>query len=50
MHAGQLINAMIATAIWPLIEIAIFCGGFYALRLIDRGFTNDIYKTHMVSV
>ena len=41
---------MIFTALWPLIEITMFGGVFYFLRLMDRGFTSNVYKTYMPSV
>ena len=49
-HARTIISAMIFTAVWPLIEVALFGGIFKLLRYHDRNFTNDKFITQMPSV
>ena len=41
---------MVVTALWPLIELSMSVGKFYFLRLRDRGYTSDVYKTDMPSI
>lgn len=49
-HGLTLFSAMLITAIWPLLEIAVTASMFYFLRYADRGFSRNRYVSYMPSV